>query len=162
MAPWRPEREAAPPLRSGLALCAGRSYFDPHAQAAERHAREEAGSAIGSWRSASRPTSVSETPASAANRLPVRKLQAPRITAATYLKQAASDRADRVEAPFCWLRSRAPPARARRTNCVRICLAYTARHLVAAGRQRIIVSGVSLTDPPQRPKRRWFCLLLQD
>ena len=39
---------------------------------------------------------------------------------------------------------------------------YTAGHLVADGRRRIIVSAVSLTDPPQRPNCRWFCLLLQD
>jgi hypothetical protein len=62
--------------------------------------------------------------------------------------------------PSCWLRPRIPPALAQRTECTP--LLCTAGHLVADGRRRIIVSVVSLTDPPQRPNCRWFCLLLQD
>jgi hypothetical protein len=54
--------------------------------------------------------------------------------------------------------------RAQRTECAPLPTlhGYTAGHLVADGRQRIIVSAVFLTDPPQRPNCRWFCLLLQD
>jgi hypothetical protein len=71
---------------------------------------------------------------------------------------------DLSAAPF-FLSGSGRTARAGTTHGVRAFAHPTRLHagyLVADGHQRIIVSAVSLTDPPQRPNCRWFCLLLQD